>query len=270
MSNITNPPSSESIEKVLMLGDLSKLTTEQRLSYYKQVCESVGLNPLTQPFSYLNLGGKTVLYALKSCTEQLRKIHKVSIKISAREKFDDVYVVTAQATDSTGRCDESTGAVNVTNLKGESLANAFLKAETKAKRRVTLSICGLAFLDETEAEDIPGAKTIQLDMPQEQDIDLSQEETFETALEGWEQETLSAKKPIPNRAEEILNNRSSQAIITYGKEYAGKKFSEVPLSTLKAMYEYAKKHPKGLMAQGFIRDYEAFIKTVNNMGNQEF
>lgn len=105
------------------------------------------------------------------------------------------------------------------------------------------------------------------EMIDEPELDLSQEETFETALEGWGEESLSTKKPIPNRAEEILNNQSSQAIITYGKEYAGKKFSDVPLSTLKAMYEYAKKHPKGFMAQGFIRDYEAFIKTVNNMGN---
>jgi hypothetical protein len=37
------------------------------------------------------------------------------------------------------------------------LANALMKAETKSKRRVTLSICGLGFLDETEADSIPGA-----------------------------------------------------------------------------------------------------------------
>ena len=32
-----------------------------------------------------------------------------------------------------------------------------MKAETKAKRRVTLSICGLGMLDETEVETIPHA-----------------------------------------------------------------------------------------------------------------
>ena len=32
-----------------------------------------------------------------------------------------------------------------------------MKAETKAKRRATLSICGLSLLDETEIEDIPAA-----------------------------------------------------------------------------------------------------------------
>jgi hypothetical protein len=40
---------------------------------------------------------------------------------------------------------------------GEALEIAFLKAETKSKRRVTLSICGLGMLDETEVETIPGA-----------------------------------------------------------------------------------------------------------------
>jgi hypothetical protein len=59
-------------------------------------------------------------------------------------------VVTANAQDAKGRVDESTGAVPVEGVKGESLANAMMKAETKAKRRVTLSICGLGLLDESE------------------------------------------------------------------------------------------------------------------------
>ena len=63
-------------------------------------------------------------------------------------------MVTAQAVDKTGRQDESTGMVDISNLKGQNLANAFMKAETKAKRRVTLSICGLGMLDESEIEDI--------------------------------------------------------------------------------------------------------------------
>ena len=38
-----------------------------------------------------------------------------------------------------------------------------MKAVTKAKRRVTLSICGLGMLDETEVESIPGAKAVPVD-----------------------------------------------------------------------------------------------------------
>lgn len=66
--------------------------------------------------------------------------------------------MTAQATLPQGRCDESIGAVSIAGLQGEALANAVMKAETKSKRRVTLSICGLAFLDETEVDSIPNAQ----------------------------------------------------------------------------------------------------------------
>ena len=59
-----------------------------------------------------------------------------------------------------GRTDESTGVVSIGNLKGDFLANACMKAETKAKRRVTLSIVGLGFLDESEAETIPNAQRV--------------------------------------------------------------------------------------------------------------
>ena len=40
----------------------------------------------------------------------------------------------------------------IDKVQGENRANAMMKAETKAKRRVTLSVCGLGMLDETEAE----------------------------------------------------------------------------------------------------------------------
>jgi hypothetical protein len=72
--------------------------------------------------------------------------------------MSDIYVVTARAKDRQGREDESTGAVTVGNLRGDALANALMKAETKAKRRVTLSIAGLGWLDETELETIPQSR----------------------------------------------------------------------------------------------------------------
>jgi hypothetical protein len=152
-------PTSIEIEQVLLAGDLSKLSPDQRLAYYNQICASLGLNPLTQPFAYITLNGKLRLYALKDATEQLRKIHGVSITAVSSQRIDDVFVVTASAQDRSGRTDAATGAVAVGNLKGEALANALMKAETKAKRRATLSICGLGMLDELEAETIPKAPT---------------------------------------------------------------------------------------------------------------
>lgn len=153
------------IEAALVEGDLSKLSTEDRIVYYSRMCESVGLNPTTKPFEYLKLNGKLVLYALKGCTDQLRSLRSVSIAIVARENVGDVYVVTARATMPDGRCDESTGAVACAGLRGENLANALMKAETKAKRRVTLSVCGLGILDESEVDSIPSAQRVTEPQP---------------------------------------------------------------------------------------------------------
>jgi len=148
----------ETLEKVLIQGDLSKLSSQERLMYYNRVCTSLGLNPLTKPFDYITLNGKLTLYAKRDCTDQLRKLHDISIKITSREKMDDLYIVTAQGINKDGRIDESIGAVSIGNLKGEALANSLMKSETKAKRRVTLSLAGLGWLDETETETIPDAK----------------------------------------------------------------------------------------------------------------
>ncbi len=145
------------IESVAIQGDLSKLTPQQRVIYYNKVCESMNLNPLTKPFSYINLSGKLVLYASKDCTEQLRKLNGISIESLESQLIDDVYIVKARARDKTGRVDESTGALVIGHLKGEAKANAIMKCETKAKRRVTLSISGLGWCDETEIETIPNA-----------------------------------------------------------------------------------------------------------------
>lgn len=167
MGTATLQPLPTDIERVLIGGDLAQLKPEQRLSYYNHLCESLGLNPLTKPFQYLTLSGKTVLYATKDCTEQLRNNKAVSVRIMAREVVEGCYVVTAQASLPSGRCDESIGAVPIENLKGESRSNAMMKCETKAKRRVTLSICGLGMLDESEVDSIPGARPAFADGPQE-------------------------------------------------------------------------------------------------------
>jgi hypothetical protein len=164
----TPPPAvpAEVLEQVAVSGDLSGLTAAQRLAYYRAVCQSLGLNPLTKPFEYLTLNGKLRLYALRDCADQLRRLHGLSITITGRERLGDLYLVTARATDRHGRTDESLGAVAVGALKGDALANALMKCETKAKRRVTMSLAGLGWLDETELETIPAVRTGEPEAPQ--------------------------------------------------------------------------------------------------------
>ncbi len=144
----------EKVARVLAYGDLGKLDLNERAYYITKVCESMGLNPLTSPIKIQQMDGKWVMYATKDCTEQLRKIHGVSVTELETEVRDDVYVVKAHVVDKTGRQDQDMGAVYIGGLKGLSLANAWKKATTQAKRRATLSVCGMGILDESELEDI--------------------------------------------------------------------------------------------------------------------
>lgn len=151
------------IEQVVMQGDLAKLNPEQRVTYYHKVCDSLGLNPYTRPFDYISLNGKLTLYAKKDATEQLRQVKNISIVELEGRMIDDLYVVTAKACTPSGRTDQATGAVSIGSLRGEQKANAIMKAETKAKRRVTLSIAGMGFTDESEIDSIPNAKFVNVD-----------------------------------------------------------------------------------------------------------
>jgi hypothetical protein len=141
------------MEAVIVKGDLAQLTPLERAKYYRTVCESIGLNPLTKPFEYITLNGKLTLYARKDATDQLRRHYGVSVVEMTDLMLDGITVVTVKVRDSTGRTDMAKGAVSLKGLQGEALANAIMKAETKAKRRATLSICGLGFFDESEIDE---------------------------------------------------------------------------------------------------------------------
>lgn len=148
----------DGLYELLAQGDMARLSTEQRVQYLRAVCDSLGLNPLTQPIKFMSLSGKVVPYATAECAAQLRKLHNISLAIVDRAKRDDLLVVTARATLPDGRFDESTAALDLQGLAGERLANQLMKCETKAKRRVTLSIVGLSMLDETEVETVQAAE----------------------------------------------------------------------------------------------------------------
>ena len=164
---IQAPPTiAESIEKVLIGGDLSPLSPEERVQYHNAVCKSIGLNPLTGPFLYIlfreteGAPAKLQLYATKDAAAQLRKIHRVSVLALRREIRDSMSTVEADVQDGFGKRDSAIGVVPLwkwkngkrEDLTGREYANAIMKTETKAKRRATLSVCGLAFLDESELD----------------------------------------------------------------------------------------------------------------------
>ena len=157
--SVQDNSTAELLEAVIIRGDLAKMAPAQRLDYYSQVCQSVGLNPLTKPFEYIVLNGKMTLYAKKDCADQLRRINGVSITKTDINTDGDYIVVTVYGQDKTGRSDVEIGVVSKKDMRGD-YGNALMKAMTKAKRRLTLSLCGLGWLDETEVETIPDAKPV--------------------------------------------------------------------------------------------------------------
>lgn len=161
MSEITQTIKADAISAILAEGDLSRLSARQRNEYYVRLCEATGLQPMLQPFRYLKLSGQLRLYANKSCAEQLRNIHGISIQITDQREDGGLWLVTVVATDQRGRSDSDVGFAQIKGLTGEQRGNAILKAVTKAKRRVTLSMTGLGgLMDETEVASVAEVKGV--------------------------------------------------------------------------------------------------------------
>lgn len=176
LATIPTTTKSEALERAMISGDLTSLKVEERIQYYLAVCESMGLNRLTRPFEYMVLKNKMTLYATKNCTDQLRHLHDISVSLKDMKRLGELISVTANATTPKGRFDESSGVVFIGNARGEDLANAMMKAETKAKRRVTLSICGLSMVDESEIDSIKGAIKVSEDYTPPQAIKPQEEQ----------------------------------------------------------------------------------------------
>ena len=159
MTDLERSDDFSAIEQVLTDGNLQALTSEQRCLYVQRLCESIGVNPMVQPFQFIRFQGRTVLYATRGCTDQLRRIHGVSMEILKNEVVDGTVTVHVRASmpdsrqPSGLRLDEDYGEVIIG--KGTDAINNRLKAVTKAKRRVTLSLCGLSVLDESELHTMP-------------------------------------------------------------------------------------------------------------------
>ena len=147
-------PLPEKILKTLATGDIKHLSNEERLEIFLNVCKTTGLSPASKPFDFIEQQGKMTLYANKSAYAQLRKLHGVSVRITEQYEKDGSYYVHAEAEDSDGKRDEDIGIVSLGSLQGQARDNWKMKAMTKAKNRVTLSIVGLGWLDYTEVEDL--------------------------------------------------------------------------------------------------------------------
>ncbi len=165
-------PLEEALERMVKgEGDLATLTPSQRAALYKRVCERLGLDPTTYPLQYLWVrasdgGERLILYLNKDGAAQLRKVHKVSTRLVDHRYIPEVgtYVAVVEASTPDGRVEVETGAVSVRGGNPGDVANALMHAITKAKRRATIAIVGVGFLDETEVLSIPDAHPARVDV----------------------------------------------------------------------------------------------------------
>jgi hypothetical protein len=158
------------LQQILATGDLSILTNEQRVAYYLKQCASLGLNPISRPFDWIwfkepSGEQKLALYPNQSAAAQLRRNHQISARIIRREVVGELFVVEAEGMTPNGRIGQATKYVSLTNkygrLTGTLLANAFMRAETGALRRLTLSMVGLS--SPPDPDELHGSRPVIVD-----------------------------------------------------------------------------------------------------------
>ncbi len=174
------------MERVMLYGDLSLLTAPQRILYYRRYCESLGLNWLTKPFDFMwvkdpqdKTRERLILYDNATASAQLRDNRKITITSVTHTISDGLVIVTVAGATPDGRTDFEVSAVPLekeewingqrsgafTPLGPTEKANAFMKAVTKAKRRLTRSLAGLNMpdIDDVESGLIKGSRMAIVD-----------------------------------------------------------------------------------------------------------
>lgn len=146
--------------------DTRQLTGAQRRALLASLHHQLGLNPLSGAVMFLLTNGRETLYVKKEGTDQIarrEKLTRETLKGPCVETMEGVKVVICQVCvkHPDGRAETCTATLP---FSAGGLVNDLMKVETKAKRRATLSLCGLGMLAEDEIETIPGARTVPADV----------------------------------------------------------------------------------------------------------
>lgn len=163
-------PTVESLtEKLLEKKDFSGLTPPERAVLLLELCRKHALDPLSKPFGFLTVDGRVLLYAFKAASDGISKARGLTVLSKETQDLGGgamIYTVwvadqdylKSGGTSGRKRCD--VGVVPA-GLQGTALANAHKKAMTQALRRAILGLEAPGFLDESETEDIPGARPLE-------------------------------------------------------------------------------------------------------------
>ena len=133
-------------------SDWSKVTEDDKLRYAISICKALDIPTPLNPFKFINMKGKTVLYATKEAAELIAERNKISVNVVNKylDKEQNIYVVEVRALMPHGRTFDNFAALSVAGLSGEARANAMMKTMSKAIRRVVFAAVGLSVMDEAE------------------------------------------------------------------------------------------------------------------------
>ena len=168
MSNMIQV-SGDAMKSIALHGDYSKVSEGDRVNIALNLCETFGLNPATVPFNWLKneKTGAISLYPNKSCAAGLASNRNLSVEVVKEGPvMDTAYSVTVRVKEG-DRVTEDVGVTSITYFKkgdastpgswtrieGSGLADAIMKAHTKATRRTVLKHCGLSLPEEKEGEE---------------------------------------------------------------------------------------------------------------------
>ncbi len=146
--------------------DTRALSNDDRRALLASLNRQLGLNPLSGGVTFLLTNGRETLYVTKQGTDQIarrEKLTRETLKGPCVETMEGVKVVICQVRvkHPDGRAETCTATLP---FSAGGIVNDLMKVETKAKRRATLSLCGLGMLAEDEIETIPGARTVPADV----------------------------------------------------------------------------------------------------------
>jgi hypothetical protein len=292
------PVDQAAVARAILIGDISKMDAETCQAYYVATCRSIGLNPLTRPLQALMSDDGTVrFYYDKSCAEQLRKLARVSTRVVSRETHEGLYIVTIEARTPDGRTEEAQGIVPLVRVKGTwetfttrqgatkryfkaeldaqgheivlpmshaDRANAMMRCETKAKRRVTLAICGLGFSE----RDGEGEHPMALPRPAPPDPAPTPADQDVAPVSATEALFGEARDPLVGAAEDARERRETveHAADLITETIRGHGGTEAVLT---ATFAWAEKHYQKPLVEFSESEWQDFLARVQARTAQE-
>jgi hypothetical protein len=149
-------PLPDDVVLAIAAGNLAPLEPRMRAIAIRTICEDGNLPLSLSPVILIpGDGGVLKPYVTSIGASWVADNKRVSTKILGTETAGGVYVVRMMAVAGDGRSVEDIGAVAVQGLAGQFLANAYMKAHTKAYRRTVLRLAGLPLTDDDEGSGPP-------------------------------------------------------------------------------------------------------------------